>query len=124
MVMLYHVGLEIGQAVHEELRRFAKGDLAKAMMLGQELFKHVGFGTVKAELNLKECRAIVRIWDSFECGLFKNSSEPQSHLVRDMTAGFLTGFFDELMYSEETECIAKGDECCVFRVGRRGEILP
>ena len=58
MVMLYHVGLEIGQAVHEELRRFAKGDLAEAMMLGQELFKHEALEPLKLSLTSRSAELL------------------------------------------------------------------
>jgi len=123
MAILYHAGLEIGRAVCAELMRYAGGDPVRTVVLGQEMFKQVGFGTMKADLNLREHRATVRIWDCFECELFKGSGKPASHLMRGMMAGFLSEIFGEEVHAQETRCIAAGDEYCEFRISRERKIL-
>lgn len=123
MAVLYHVGLEIGRVVCAELKQYAEGDTARTVALGQEMFKQVGFGTMKADLNLREHRATVRIWDCFECELFKGLGKPASHLVRGMMAGFLSEMLGEELYAQETSCIAAGDEYCEFRISKERKIL-
>jgi len=123
MAVLYHAGLEIGRDVYEELSQITEGDPAMTAVLGQEIFKQVGFGTARIELDLKRRSATVRVWDCFECELFKGSGKPASHFVRGMIAGFLGGIFGENVYADEIKCIAAANKCCEFQVRRDNRIF-
>jgi len=122
MAILYHMGREIGRSLHRELSQITGGDTARTTALCRELFRHMGYGTAKAELDLKRCSAVVRVWDCFECELFKGSGKPASHFVRGIIAGFLSGVFGEEMYAKEVKCIAMGDQYCKFIVKKSSRL--
>ena len=120
--LLYHTGYEIGCTVFDDYLKMAEGDLKRALLVGKWIFKHVGLGEMEmGMIDLKGKRAVIKVYNSSECELFKGSKQPESHFIRGMIAGWLSRFFGERAYAKETKCIAKGDEYCEFLVVRGRE---
>ena len=93
---------------------FIRKNVARAL----SLFTAVGWGTLHLEaVDLDTKTAEIHVKDGFESADSRNtSSAPQCHFIR----GLLTGWFSELFETKievtETQCIAKGDPHCIFRV--------
>ncbi|HDJ26541.1 MAG TPA: ACT domain-containing protein [Candidatus Bathyarchaeota archaeon] len=122
-VILYEMGHQAGKTVVKSFKE-------KFGLSGQTAFEALlAFGTAMgwfryevASLDPSSPRAIVRLFDSFECSPFAGSNRPRSHLLR----GFLAGAFEEAFGVEaiarEGLCKAKGDEFCEFTIeARMGE---
>ncbi|MHC1637374.1 MAG: V4R domain-containing protein [Candidatus Nezhaarchaeales archaeon] len=106
---LYHIGFEIGRSSYNWITDIVENPY-DVLKIAQEMFKHMGFGAV--EVNLENRK--VRVWDSFECELFKGSKECESHLIRGMISGFLSSFLGEEIMATEVKCIAKGGPYCEY----------
>ena len=105
--ILYYIGCEIGRIAFSSHQGISEGSFEALIAINKELFRVVGFGSMEIiQFNPEEKKAIVRVWDNFECELFKGSSTPQSNLIRGMLAGWLGGLFNTEMYAQETKCIA------------------
>lgn len=116
--ILFYQGREIGRSIkkyYEE--QFKVAEASEILELFGIRFITLGWGILEvSELDVKRKNAKLRIYDNWECTLFKGRNEPQSHLIR----GILTGLFESLFGTEvdvkETSCIAKGDKFCEFIV--------
>ena len=116
-MILYLAGYEIGRLAYKAHAKIAGKSPEKLIKINQALFIHTGDGIMKIEeYNMDKCEATLKIYDNFECELFKGSNKPQSHLVRGMMAGWFSGFFNKEVTAIETKCIAKGDPYCQFKI--------
>ena len=119
---LYYIGFETGVEYgksHKEIGlKLGIVDPIKIYRdISASLFNSVGFGRMKViKISANPLEATIRVYDSFECELGLEAGKPYSHLIRGMHAGVLTALFNRRMKAEETECIAKGDPYCEFKV--------
>ena len=63
--------------------------------------------------------ARVRVYESFECSVFKGSDKPRGAMMRGLLAGFIAAIWDAELDDigvEEVKCIAKGDEYCEYKI--------
>ncbi len=121
MAILYHIGFEMGRTFYEEVVNMTEEQRAM-LSIASKLFEQLGMGSAEiVEFNQWLKKAVIRVYDCFECDLFKGSGKPESHLVRGFIAGFSKEFFGNEVNVEEVKCIATGDEYCEFRVSPRTE---
>ena len=119
---LYYIGFDSGMEYaksHMEMAsKLGLTDPAQILkLISVNLFNCVGYGRMEIQnLKTNPPKATIRIYDSFECELGIGSGKPYSFLIRGMLAGFLTGLFNEKMNAKETQCIAKRDPYCEFRI--------
>ncbi len=119
---LYYVGFDSGV-------EYAKSHLEMAAKLGltdptkifklisANLFTCVGYGKMKVlKLSMDPPKALIQIYNSFECELGIGTGKPFSHLVRGMIAGALTILLNTKMKAIETKCIARRDPYCEFKI--------
>ncbi|MEM2940788.1 MAG: 4-vinyl reductase [Thermoproteota archaeon] len=120
--ILWNQGKEIGKTIVEMYKKDfglskARDVLemlrARALMFGWARMEIVTFNEVKR-------RAVIRVFDNWECSIFKGSNEPQSHFIRGILAGFFNAIFGEGFYAAEVKCIAKGDSYCEFILEKLG----
>jgi len=115
-VWLYHVGVNTGCNLYEKILKIVnKERIDEIVHLAQGLLQHVGFGIIRITYDVSRCQASIDVKDSFECKLFSNSQQPESHYLRGMLAGFLSKVFKREVKVEEHKCIAMGDEYCEFK---------
>ncbi|MBO3839394.1 MAG: V4R domain-containing protein [Thermoproteota archaeon] len=115
--ILWYQGREVGRTIFESYERVfgLKGARAlEFLRVRALLFGWAYMETSKFE-ELKKT-ATIRLFDNWECELFKGSKEPQNHFMRGILVGFLTGLFGVETEAVETKCIAKGDAFCEFVV--------
>ncbi len=115
--LLYHIGVFMGKNVYKDyLKILGREDPESLIELGKAFFRMSGFGIVEVVyVDLKKKEALLRVYDSFECSLYKNEKTPMSNLVR----GIFAGWFSELLKIPEVKvteikCIAVGDKYCEF----------
>lgn len=117
--ILYHIGYEAGREAYESHLKLT-GRAEHLLFLCQAFFKQVGMGRLKIDhVDPVRKTATVKIWGSVECGLFKNSGEPQSHFIRGMIAGWFEKYFNTEVTTNETRCIAMGHPYCCYKVQSR-----
>ena len=116
--ILYIVGYDVGvNAFKKGHSPIAKDDVKKLIKVCQAFFQHVGFGVLKIEkLDLEKLEAIVKVYNCFECELFKGADRLQSHFVRGVLAGWFSQLFKKDVTAIEIACIAKGDPYCLFKL--------
>jgi predicted hydrocarbon binding protein len=87
----------------------------------EAFFQLLGFGRLEfLRVDDRGMEAAYRVYDSFECELFKGAGEIKSSFVRGVAGGFLAERWgvsdpDEVVVREE-KCVAKGDPYCEARV--------
>ena len=116
-VIFYHIGIRAGRDAFKSHVKILKGkkDTASLVRLCEALWRTVGFGRLEiVSLDTQRGRAVARVYDNFECEMFKNSGEPQGYLTRGLLEGWFEGILGPELKSEETKCIAKGDPHCEF----------
>ena len=108
--ILYHVGFRFGyRSYTAHAEKYGK-DPDTIFMITSENAKQLGYGIFEV-IKYTSREAIVRVYENFECYLFKKANKLQSHFVRGMIAGFLAAMWNlimEDMHAEETACIATG----------------
>ncbi|MEZ0346376.1 MAG: ACT domain-containing protein [Infirmifilum sp.] len=117
--LLYAVGLDAG---HSTFTRHASlsPDPGVQVRLAQAFFQTQGFGVLEVvKLDDGDKEATIRVYDSFECELFKGAGGPRSGFVRGLLAGWLAARwgleFGDIVAREE-KCIAKGDPYCEIKI--------
>ena len=119
---LYLAGYNMGTKAYKKDEIMGGRDAQRLISISKAYFKAKGYGKLQVEkLDLDGKKATLKIYDSFECSLFKDSKKPQSQLIRGMLVGWYTGFFKEEMKVTETRCIAKGDPYCQFEIQAKRE---
>ena len=117
---LYYVGLEMGRNAYRDLKRLFGGDRVRLLKIAEALFIQAGFGILKiVDIDFDEMKAVIRIYHSFECELYKRSDKATSHLIRGTIAGWLSELFQRDVFIEEVKCIAKGDPYCEFKARKK-----
>ncbi len=120
---LYHIGFEAGRKAYESHLRIvgeAHRGSEKIIPFARELFKQIGFGILEfVKVDFINKTALIRVYNSFECELFKETGMAESHFIRGLLAGFMSSLFDIKVDAVETKCIAKGDPYCEFVVGQK-----
>ncbi|MGC9201482.1 MAG: V4R domain-containing protein [Thermoproteota archaeon] len=116
--ILWYMGREIGSSMktgHE--RAFAVKDAHSISALLRVHLALLGWGLMEViELDEEKRSATIRLFDNWECIIFKGSNEPQSHFIRGVLAGFFSSLFKVEVEAKETKCIAKGDSYCEFEI--------
>lgn len=112
--LLYMMGVSAGYESYKEHAKVASR--VHLPRFAAEMFKLLGYGVAEWRL-LTSDKAVIRIYDSFECSIFVGSryKRPMSFFVRGLLAGWLAGYWGVEPYrvkSEETKCIVVGDEYC------------
>ncbi len=116
--ILYHIGFEIGCRSFKDAAKNIPGDLKKRFIFSAEMGKHAGLGIFKLEkIDPIGGYVTFRVYESFECELFKGSNKPSGHFIRGIIAGWFAavkGVEITEIEVEEIKCIAKGDDYCEF----------
>jgi predicted hydrocarbon binding protein len=100
-----------GYKINEKLM---KDSFGKSETLGMGTFEFIGF-----DLENKIFTVINpnNPYPYHYMKLFGRQKEAVCHFLRGLCAGSFQAFFeDEEMFCVETDCVAKGDKACVFRV--------
>ena len=120
---LYHIGFEAGRKAYKSHLRIvseAHRGVEKIIPFARELFKQIGFGILEfTKVDFLNKTALIRVRNSFECELFKETGMAESHFIRGLIAGFMSSLFGIKVDAEETKCVAKGDPYCEFVVGQK-----
>ena len=120
--LLYIAGFDAGRIVYEELSRLFNffTDPSLQVRLIAALFQMLGFGRLYiVRLDDEKMEAVVRVYDSFECELFRGAGEIRGNFIRGLIAGWLAarwGAEFEHVTAREEECIARGDPYCQYRI--------
>jgi len=115
-VILYEMGLKAGEArAKEVVAEGFSGSLAFDVILAERV--GLGWGIPKLiEFDEKNVEGSLSVQDLFECLPFKGAvKESRSHLFRGYLVGVIQQLFNKKVKVEEVECIAKGDQACLFR---------
>ncbi|MEM1523041.1 MAG: hypothetical protein QW407_06165 [Thermofilaceae archaeon] len=123
-ILLYTVGYGAGLRAYEEHSKIV--DRRHAWKLFESYLLAVGFGRFEIiRLDDERREAVVRVYDSFECQLFRGAGEIRGNFIRGLIAGWLAGYWGVTgefeVLAREVKCTAKGDSYCeyVARVERR-----
>jgi predicted hydrocarbon binding protein len=122
--MLWYQGREIGKNMLESCRekygvtgiRALEFLKTRALILGWALIE-------TSEFDEKMKKARIRVFENWECLMFKDSNVPQSHFLRGFLAGFFSSLFEVEVEVSEAACISKGDPYCEFVVQKKGETV-
>ena len=122
--LLYLIGFEIGKSTYRSHLNIARRDPSLVVDVMARIFQLVGYGIVDVvELDDSGFRAVVRVYDSFECELFRGVGEIRGNLVRGMLAGWLAERWGGLSFDQvtarEVKCIARGDPHCEYHITGR-----
>jgi len=114
--MGFDSGIEYAKSHLEIAAKLGLTDPAKIFkLISVSLFNCVGYGRMEVRrLEVNPPKAVIRIYDCFECELGIGSGKTFSHLVRGMIAGALTPLFNRKMIAKEIKCVAKRDPYCEF----------
>lgn len=118
-VILHQIGEAGAQRVFESVKALTGVDfIRKNVARALNLFTAVGWGILHLEaVDLDTKTAEIHIKDGFECADSRNtSSAPQCHFIRGLITGWFSQLFETKIEVTETQCIAKGDPVCIFRV--------
>lgn len=119
-VLLYTLGFQSGRLAYESHVRIAGGDARAAVKVAEAFFQLLGYGKLEI-LKIDDARreAVVRVYDSFECELFKSTGEIRAGIIRGFVGGWLAARWGvekaEDVIVREEKCIAKGDSYCELR---------
>ena len=112
-LFLFFCGKEIGKRLYDLSLSILENE-KEILKAFKGLFQIYGFGRV-VSIVLGEHSGIIRIKDSFECELFiGEKSQPMSHFVRGIIAGFMQKFTGVLVLVQETRCTVLRDDFCEF----------
>ena len=112
--IFYHIGLRAGRDVYSAHEKMLKGRNVNVFIeIMENVWKATGFGMLEVlEIDRARGYARVRIYNNFECEMFKGSGKPQGHFTRGIIEGWLEKCMGYELRSEEVKCIAKGDPYC------------
>jgi|GEM_PF-371927 predicted hydrocarbon binding protein len=121
--IFWYAGHEVGSSIKTLYEKtFAAKDVDSILALFETQLALLGWSLVEIVNLDEEKRSItLRLFDNWECGMFKGSSKPQSHLFRGLLEGFFSSLFGVEMEAKETKCIAKGDPYCEFEIKEKKE---
>jgi len=81
--MLYHIGFEMGKQAFNSHKLIAGDDAYKLAKVREAFFSQVGFGRLEIVHLDDRGLAIARVYDCFECELFKGLQASQQPCKRD-----------------------------------------
>ncbi|AKG38590.1 hypothetical protein MA03_03835 [Infirmifilum uzonense] len=115
--MLYLMGFEAGRKAFVDYYSIFR-DPNTQLKAVSAVFQMLGYGVLEfVRVDDNAHRAVVRVYDSFECELFKGAGDIRSGFVRGIIAGFLAGRWNvKEVSAREVKCIARGDPYCEFHV--------
>ncbi|MCD6357859.1 MAG: 4-vinyl reductase [Thermoproteales archaeon] len=118
--LLYIAGFDAGRKAYKRYQRMIR-DRATQIEYATALFQMLGFGRLYiVRLDDEEMEAVVRVYDSFECELFRGAGEIRGNFIRGLIAGWLAARWGveelEKITAREEKCMAKGDPYCQFRI--------
>jgi len=120
-ILLFMLGFEAGRLAYPRHLEIAGGDARAAVKVAEAFFQMLGYGRLEVpRIDDARREATYRVYDSFECELFKDVGEIRAGLVRGLIGGWLAARWGvpsatEIVVREE-KCIAKGDPYCEARV--------
>lgn len=117
-VILYEMGLKAGEArAKDVVREGFTGLIALDIILSERVAK--GWGVPKVvKFSEKDGGGLISVQDLFECIPFKGKSkEGRSHFFRGYLVSVVKQLFDKKVKVEEVECVARGDDLCLFKLG-------
>jgi predicted hydrocarbon binding protein len=117
--MLFTKGEAAGRTGYTNIARRVGGEVFKKQVYDLlDLYTASGWGIFKIqELDIDKKTARVRVFDSFECAVYKGSeSSPRSEFVRGDLVGLFSEVFSVRVDAVETDCIASGNACCEFSI--------
>jgi len=114
--LLYHIGRNMGKSVYKDYVKMIGGEKLDVLLeVGKAFFKLIGLGVLEIPyINMEKKEALLRVFDSFECTLYKRAEKPVSSLVKGIFAGWFSELFKTEMEVEEKKCIAMGSPYCEF----------
>ena len=117
-VLLYFSGFYAGHEAYHTQKKLVKND-KELLRLAEALFRMLGYGRLKfLYLNDDKKEARVQVYESFECGVFKEAKDVRGGLVRGLIAGWLAARWNidnpDQILAKEVKCIAKGDPYCEY----------
>ena len=114
--ILYEIGLTAGEErAKEVVAEGFSGSLAFELILEERV--GLGWGVPQLiQFDEKNVEGSLSMQDLFECLPFKGAAkECMSHLFRGYLVGVIKHLFNRKIQVEEVECIAKGDQACLFK---------
>lgn len=112
----YHIGFRTGYNAYTGIQKKFNGNMRETLKIGREFARLAGFGIINI-VSFEEGYVTLRVYDNFECELFKGSSHPESHFMRGILAGWFSAIWKaniENIQARETKCIAMGDPYCEY----------
>lgn len=99
---------------YKEIKNLSDGETISFMMtMGAE----IGWGNFQLlEYDLENQKLQVRVENSAFASAYGKSTEGVCHLISGVLSGLATVLFSRNYTVSETECLAKGDTYCVFRI--------
>ena len=112
--IMYTIGMKSGEQFAKTLVQEGLHD--EELKYALEVFlTRGGWGRVQARVNFQEQKAVIRIHNSVMTR-GTEAKEPVCHFISGYIAGALSVIFRKKTECLETECKAKGDVFCEFRV--------
>jgi predicted hydrocarbon binding protein len=122
--MLYAMGQAAGRSTARTIiEEFGAATVTKHVPAALDIYSSLGWAQASGlKSDFDGARAEIQVVDNFECLPHKGQDQkPYSNFLR----GHLAGLFSELMGkrvdAEETNCIAQGDPCCLFKIAPAGQ---
>ena len=116
--LLYIVGFDAGRKAYADHSQLVS-DRAAQLRFAEALFQMLGFGRLFfIRVDDSRLEAVVRVYDSFECELFRGAGEIRGNFIRGLIAGWLAARWHverlEEVTAREVKCIARGDPYCQY----------
>ncbi|MEM1994737.1 MAG: V4R domain-containing protein [Nitrososphaerales archaeon] len=117
-VILYEMGLKAGEAhAKDVIKEGFSGKVAFDVILSERIA--LGWGIPKViNFDEKNVEGLISVQGLFECIPFKEKcKDGKSHFFRGYLVGVLKQLFGKKVKVEEVECVAKGEQNCLFKLG-------
>lgn len=119
-ILLYMAGFESGRLAYRDHAKLTQ-DPSAQLRVAEALFQMLGYGILElVKVDDERREAVARVYESFECELFRGAGEIRGGFVRGVIAGWLAerwGVKEEReILAREVKCIAKGDPYCEYHV--------
>lgn len=119
-ILLYLAGFGAGLRAYESQVTLTR-DPNLQLSFAMAYFQMLGFGRLEIlKIDDKRMEAEFRVYESFECEVFRGVGEIRGNFVRGLTAGWFAGRWGitdpDKVIARERKCIAKGDPYCEYRI--------
>jgi len=111
--ILHETGLRIGEVIYPMIEADEPGELLENLKRFWEI-NHLG----RLEVEGTD-PPVLRAYDCFECGLLPDIGESACALDSGIIEAVFRRYFNSDVIVDETECYARGDERCSFRIVRK-----